>query len=395
MARRRSTPRQALLVGDPNLIWPIPQVVAAAGFEVDVVTVAGTRVHRSRRVRRTTVAGTLAEGLALAGQQSEVRTYDWIIIGDDASLRLVRTDPRLTPETRLRLAPVTDATHLSHLASKVVLTQRLAELPVSSPRFRLAKSAPEAAAAAEELGGTALLKPDFGSGGAGIIFAEHPTEAAVGWHLIASRETPDGPGLPGGEPGVLLQEYVNGCSVDVSGIFWNGALIHYTYARSMASHNRFGATSVRHYYPTSDVSPAIVEELGVIGTGLGLHGFANISCIESLEGDVRHYFEVDVRPNLWAAFGAEFGDDPVRRLQAWFDEGRVTLPASSPESRSVSAATSDSGTDRASPTPRDRQVAIFKRLSRKELLLNRHRVWRDVPWSSPEGRRLFLRALLR
>lgn len=385
MSRRRSTPGQALLVGDPALVWPVPQLLAAAGFAVDVVTVPGTRLHRSRHVRTTTIAATLAEALVLAARQSEVRAYGWIIVGDDASLRLLRTDAGLTPEARLRLAPVADAAHLDHLGSKVALTRRLGDLPVSSPRYRLATSAAEAAAGAEEFGGTALLKPDFGSGGAGIIFAEDPTEAAVGWHLIAVREAMEQQDRVAGTPGVLVQEHIEGHSVDVSGIFWNGAPIHYTYARSITSHNRFGATSVRHYYPTSVASAAIVDELGIIGAGLGLHGFANITCIESADGDVRHYFEVDARPNLWAAFGAEFGDDPVVRLRMWFDEGRVALPVTAPRVPSRS---------KPPPAPRDREVAMFKRLSRNDLLLNRYRVWRDVPWSSPEGRRLFLRALL-
>ena len=385
MARAILTPlRRALLAGDPNLLWPLPPLLAAAGFKVDVVILEGTHVRRQRGLGRVAVVDTPTEALTAAAHQSGTRHYDWIIIGDDVSLRLLRTSPDLSLADRLRLAPVTGAKHLDHLGSKNVLAQRLGELPVPSPRFRLACSPADAAEATEQFGGTALLKPDFGSGGAWLILAEDPTQAAVGWHLMAARQNQRHLGPTREVPSVLVQEYLGGRLVDVSAIFMGGLLIHYTYAHMQAATTRFGASSVRHYYPTSTASPAIAAELGIIGAGLGLHGFANVTCIESEDGSSRHYFEVDARPNLWVGFGAEFGDDPVARLKLWFDEGRIDLPAPFDK---------DGGEGMPAPTSQGRKVAMFKGMSRNDLLRNRHGVWRDVPWGSPEGRRLLRRAL--
>ncbi|MFM2437754.1 MAG: hypothetical protein RLZ55_565, partial [Actinomycetota bacterium] len=317
--------------------------------------------------------------VSLASSRSDAGDYDWTIIGDDVSLRLLRDSADLSPAARLQLAPVVGADHFDHLGSGNSFAQRLSDLAVPSPRFRLAASAAEAAATAELFGGTVLLKPDVGSGGAGIILAEDSTSAAVGWHLIAARQS-GGTIEPAAAPmPVLVQEYLVGRCVDVSAIFMHGQPIHYTYSSVVEATSRLGVAAVRHYTPTSVAPAAVLDELSIIGAGLGLHGFANITCIESSTATTRHYFEVDARPNLWAAFGAEFGDDPARRLRLWFDEGRVDLPAA----------------DGPPTALRGRDVAMFKRLSRNDILLNRHGVWRDLPWGSPEGRRLLRRTVLR
>lgn len=374
--------RRALLAGDPDLLWHLPPMLDAAGFDVDVVTLAGTHLHRSREIRAVTLAPSLSDALVVAAEQSRADRYDWIIIGDDATLRLLRVGEGLDADDQVRLAPVTDPDFLDQLGSKVVLAQRLERLAVGSPRFRLAASAEEAAAATHDFGGRALLKPDAGSGGAGIISATGPKEAAVGWHLLAARQESPAE-RDGAERVVLVQEFIEGRLVDVSGIFFNGRLVHYTYAHMFSADGGHAASSLRHYYPTSTVSPAIVDELSVIGAGLRLHGFANVTCIESPDGTSRRYFEADARPNLWAAIGAEFGDDPVARLRLWFDEGRTDL-----------AAVDNSPSATATTPPQPREVAMFKRLPRRDLIRNRHGVWRDIPWRSPEARRLFWRAIL-
>lgn len=395
MTRQREGARSALLVGDPDLLWPVVPILAKSGFSIDAVTLGGTRLQHSRQLREVAIVDSLEGAVTYAASVSRIGAYDWISVGDDESLRLARTHPDLTSEARLRIAPVTDAGHLGHLGSKVALAQRLSVLSVLSPRFRLARSSAEAVAAAEEFGGRSLLKPDFGSGGAGIMLAEDPTAAAVCWHLRAVREVHGHKHSESPPPQVLVQEHVEGLLVDVSGIFWNGQLIHYTYAHISNPANGFGASVVRHYYPTSAASPAIVDELNVIGIGLGLHGFANITCVETPDGNNRHYFEVDARPNLWASFGAEFGDDPVTRLRLWFDEGRVSLPAKTPAGDTQAPARSSFGPTSSAMKPRNRKVSMFKRLSRMALLRNRYGVWRDVPWGSPEGRRLLQRKLVR
>ena len=386
-------PRRALLVGDPNLMWPLPPMLSACGFDVEVVTVPGLIRRKNRYLRQVTVVDSLAAALRSATRRATDENYDWIVLADDTTLRLLRTSKSFTAADRARLAPVRGLQYVAHLASKVDLAQRLDRLPVLTPRFHLAVTAEEARDATEQFHGTSLLKPDFGSGGAGIILATNPTEAAVAWHLMAARQNTGQACSPAADAQVLVQEFRAGRPVDVSAIFLDGQLIHYTYAHLLPGSSRFGATPLRHYFPTVTASPQIPEELRTIGVGLGLHGFTNITCIESPDGATRHYFEVDARPNLWAAFGAQFGDDPVARLRAWFDEGQVLLNDQS-LSDAMPGSPCPGQTPSAEVPPSDRDVALFWRLSRRDLLRNRYHVWRDVPWRSPEARRAFFRRVL-
>lgn len=377
-----ATPRRALLLGHGGMLWPLPPVLRSAGFEVDVVTLPSPHFrHRIglRTVKRLPDRRSL---LVAAAELDRVRPYDWIIIGDDDTLLALRDSPDLSQAQKTLLAPVTAEEHLWRLGSKVGQAEALSRAGVTHPSSRAVKSEDQAVEAATQIGWPVFLKADAGSAGRAVAKCENADELRREWRRLvdSDRSNPTGAQTGGSAYPAIVQQAIPGTMLDLSGIFFDGRLIHFTNALGNEMPGRIGMSSVRRYRPSAAGDAQVVGALGAIGRTMGIHGFANISAIEDRNG-VRWYFEVDLRPTIWAPYGAEFGDDPVYRLREWFDRGEAlaNTPFAAAENRQ--------------PT-QGRAIACFTRQSRRDLVRNRASVLRDVPWYNPDGVLLLAKSLI-
>lgn len=372
-----STPRRALLLGLGGMLWPLPPLLRAAGFEVDVLALPSPHFrHRLglRTVRRQPDRRSL---LVAAAELDRRNAYNWIIVGDDDTLIALRDHPDLTLAQKERLAPVVTAEHLGHLGSKVAQAAEIDRAGVPVPAHIVVNHVAEAVDAAEQLGWPAFLKADAGSGGRGVARCSDAEELRQQWRrLIGDSAGASGQRPAGGK--AIVQQAIEGTMLDLSGFFFDGQLVHFTNALGNQMPGRIGMSTVRRYRPTASGDPLLTAELQAIGQTMGIDGFANISAIEAPDG-TRWYFEVDLRPTIWAPYGAEFGDDPALRLRAWFDDG-TALASMSPE---------------LSGQPRQgRDIACFTRQTRLDLARNRQRVLGDVPWRNPDGVLLLAKSLI-
>lgn len=345
-----------------ELACTLPCLLAKSGFSVDILSKSGMFK-----------GGAFVESVFLVPAQESVaahalrlvqeweKAYNWIIVTEDGLLlEILRQDA--PDDLKLKILPVTAARHFSHLYSKIGLAEVLERNGIPHPKFKTARTPEEAERAAEALGYPVMLKIDSSNGGAGTY--ECNTS-----HDLRRYQSPFN-----GNP-MLLQEKVGGALVDLSAIYFEGNLVHFTYSIIHKSKGPFGPSIVRDYLPVEAIDRDVARELQNLGLALGAHGFANISAIET--GNRRYYFEADLRPNVWIGVSTFFGDDPAEKIKNWFTN-KTFMRA-------------DDLTSAAHPVPFTR-IPYFLRMSNLELVANRYNVWHYIPFGDS---RMVLRLLAR
>jgi hypothetical protein len=337
----------ALLIGrDHALAWTLPQLLSRAGFYVDVIS--SSPLMRNCKFARNCDIVPSTQSLLPAITRRIRSNYDWIVITDDGTLTEI-SKSNLSIENKLKLLPVQKEENFSHLFSKIGLSQVFFANGVNTPPFFVAENLNEALLRANQLGYPVLLKLDSSGGGGGVFECNAPSDFKA-----LKVQFFDNP--------ILVQKKISGIEIDLSALYLEQDLIHFSYARpEKVCLNKFGPSLLRTYYPLSRVDTQIFQELSHIGKVLGAHGFTNISCIES-QGR-RFYFEVDMRPNVWIETPRHFGEDPAIRIQKWFStKEKLSYPVPLLPNQ-----------------PSQILIPYFLRLKSFELLFNRYDVWKFIP----------------
>ncbi len=338
---------KALLIGrDYALAWTLPQMLARAGFCIDVIS--SFSLMRSCKFVRNCDIVPLHQSLIPPITQRMEEEYDWIIITDDGVLTEILESP-LSLEDKLKILPVQKEENFIHLFSKIGLSKVFSSHGVNTPPYCVAKNVTEALLAANQLGYPVLVKCDSSGGGQGVFACNAPSDFS-----LIKKQIFDKP--------VVVQKRISGIELDLSALYLEGNLIHFSYAKvEKVCLNQFGPSLLRTYRPLSMVEEQIVHELRHIGKVLGANGFTNISCMQS--HGRRYYFETDMRPNPWVELPRCFGEDPSIRIQRWFSHREPLLyPVSALDSQ-----------------PSQILIPYFLRLRWYELLLNRYHVWKFIP----------------
>jgi hypothetical protein len=342
---------EALVVGTNDyLIWPLPYLLARAGFEVDTVEVSGLLRH-SRFVRQAHRVSHIKfiAGFTAGLIRERAKAYDLVVVADDPTLTAFVEWERRSGHPCESL-PVIDGQSRDHLHSKIGLSKTFSESGVRTPPFEIAASRDDAIAVAERLGYPVFVKTDAGSGGRGVHKCRDRGEIA---------------GLPDvfAQP-VLVQKSVEGPEHRVTAAFFDSQLVHFDYSVVEKSYAHFGPSILRTYYPSALVDGIVFDELAALGRALGAHGFANISCIDAADGSGRYYFEADMRPNGWVDVASHYGEDPAKRIRNWFVHRTVLTRDDAVAASTIRAPL---------------RIPHFLRLSFLELAINRYGVWRYLP----------------
>jgi hypothetical protein len=242
---------------------------------------------------------------------------------------------------------------ISHIYSKIGLSRVLSSAGLKTPAFLVASTCEDAVSAARQLGYPVLIKTDSASGGTGIYTCKGDQDI---WKLRP---------LFTGQP-LLIQQRIEGRELDLSAIYFDRKLVHFTYSLIERTTPKTTALSaIRTYHPLAIIPEDVFEELAALGRALDASGFASISCIDAADGSGRYYFEADMRPNVWVDVSRFYGEDAALRIRDWFVSGKtLSRPAIEPDTN-LAAIT----------------IPHFMRIARWELITNRHNVWRFIPWS--------------
>jgi len=353
---------EALIVGHSlGLSWALPHLLWRAGFSVDAV-LTSPLIRLSRFTRDVHVVKPDASVAAFACDHIRARSrpYDWVIVTDDATLAEAAALERCTGKPSPCL-PLLAGAGREHVYSKIGLSRSLAAAGIKTPPFRAARSCEEAVSAAREIGYPVLLKEDASSAGSGVFECADDAAILELRHLFGRT--------------LLVQKKIEGREIDLSAIYLEGELVHFSYAAIEGTVSPFGPSSLRTYLPLAAVPQAVFDEVAALGRALGIHGFTNTSCIDAADGSGRTFFEVDLRPNVWVDFSRFFGEDAALRIRNWF-AGHGSLSKANAASARTTAV----------------NIPYFLRLDTLALLTNRHGVWRYIPFADA---RLVRRLLLK
>ena len=348
-------PWEALVVSDcADLALALPHLLARAGFSVDVIATSG--ILRSSKFVRSVQILPSENDLApavLEQLSARPRPYDWVIAADDFTLKRLGSFP-WPAAFRPRHLPQERTGATNHLFSKIGLSRVLLAGGVQTPPFHVATAMGDALQWAKENGYPILLKVDSSCGGSGV-------HECVSDDDIKQLE----PFFAAGP--LLVQKKIDGFEMDVSAIYFDHELVHFSYARVEKAKDGFGPSVVRTYFPLPLVDEKVFDELARLGRTLEAEGFSNISCIEAADGSGRYYFEADLRPTVWIDFPKHFGEDPAERIRAWFSSG-TCLSRQSLKKDELCAPVI---------------MPYFLRMKWWEVLTNRYGVWRYIPLADP------------
>lgn len=343
---------EALIVGSSSdILWGLPNLLSRAGFAVDVISTA--RVLRSSKFIRTAYDPESVEAMMrLAHRVISVRSrpYDWIIPGEDATLKAL-SELEWPPGKKAGFPSGVVDDKPSHIYSKIGLSQVLSNAGIQTPPFCVVSTCGDALVAAREIGYPVLLKVDVSFGGLGVRECRDDAD------ILRQTDLFNGQSL-------LLQKRISGQQICLDGTFIRHTLVHFSYSLPLRSAEHFGPSIVRRYYPLPLLEEKVFDEMRMLGETLGADGFANIACIDAEDGSGRYYFEADLRPNVWVNYSRYFGEDPAERIRKGFSS-RAPL--------TKEGAGSPAG---CSPVT----IPYFLRLRCWELLVNRYQVWKFVPF---------------
>lgn len=339
---------RALLVGENlELAAALPSLLARAGFVIDVIT-TGLLLKRSKFIADYEVVQN-RNLIPIRTAERNLDIYDFIIVIDDETLGLI-AHCDIPIQDKLKILPIKNEENLQHIFSKIGLSKALSKAGVNTPPFLVAQGVKEVIDAAEKLEYPVMVKTNSANGGSGVFECKNADDIK----LLPSYIFSDA---------LLVQKKIDGIEVDLSALYQDEKLIHFSYSKiEKVIGNKFGTSSVRTYKQLALVEKQIFLELENLGKALGANGFVTISCI--ISDNKRYFIEADMRESAWVEFAKFIGDDPAIRIAQWFSN-KQTLTYPYPINKNY---------------PEQLTLPYFIRLSIQEILFNRYNVWKYMPW---------------
>ena len=334
-----------LLAGVPGAhVDSTLRLLHRAGVACDVLT-TNPRLRPAGPVRRTLRAGVdVDDDWMIAALRWREGHGGRVVLTDDWMLRAVR-DSALSADDQARLLAVTSPEHLGHVGSKAGLAGALGAAGVPQPGFRVAAGVADLPAACAAVGFPLLVKVDRSGGGDGVVACRSAAEmASLVDHL------PAGP--------LLVQEWIDGTVVDLSGFFADGRPVHFGHAEFLATvGGPFTPSKVRRYTHPSVFGRGLLDAVATLAAALGLDGFANVSAMRRSSDGALLVIEADLRPNVWVEMTRHMGDDPAPAIRAWLERGEAMRWPRPPDGRTTM------------------EIGYLLRLRAWQAWTNRHRAW--------------------
>lgn len=336
---------QAVLIGQSyELTTAVLPLLKRANFEVDLILI-NSRCDQFCLCRNIYFVELHSQLAALLLELSADHKYDVVVVGDDETLLdILKLD--ISENLKEKFLPISSLDKVGHLYSKVGLSKIFRDFNIETPPFEAVLNSTELVASVNRIGYPLMVKVDSSGGGAGVFEC----------HSISDvLDHQDKYSYP-----LLVQKWIEGDTLDLSALYQDGQLIHFTYSKFVkVIGNMYGPSSVRRYWQLACVERAIFDELQALGCALEADGFVNVTAIDSRADGKRYYFEADMRPNVWADYGRFIGNDAAIALREYFISGRVlgypqTFNPLYPEST---------------------LIPYYRRLSLIDILLNRYRCW--------------------
>jgi len=295
---------KALLIG-----YSVPEILSQtlkkANFEIDLIIIESKNYKQSLR-NKFNSANTLKE---LLNTLSVNFIYDLVVLLDDKTVADV-SKLDLLDNIKIKFLPIASIDKILYLSSKIGLSNLLKKNKFNTPSFEVVQNENRLESCANKVTYPLMVKIDFSSGGQGVYKCNSYEE------ILSYKEKYSYP--------LLIQKYILGDVIDLSGFYQKEQLIHFTYSRLEKSYpNKYGPSYLRTYYQLSCVESTVLKELINLGKIISANGFTNVTAIYSKSDNKRYYIEADMRPNAWFDFGKFMGNDLTFALRNYFTNRQI------------------------------------------------------------------------
>lgn len=247
--------------------------------------------------------------------------YDWVICGDDDSLRVV--EDSVPDDLAPQIIPLSKLEHRGLIGSKAGLSRILDRCSIPTPPFAIYRGG-TGAEEAEEVSFPLLLKVDRSGGGRGIFLCKNQDDVAEALKRLPFSK----------KQNLVFQKYIAGDNISVEALYRKGELIMYAASHVLSTlGNEFSVSSSRRYGRYSELQ----ELLRTIGKSLGFHGFCSFTFMREAATGTYYLVEADLRTHAWFSYsrfaGADFslgirrflGEKDIRFLP-WAQDAELRYP---------------------------------------------------------------------
>ncbi len=305
----------------------IPFIFKRAGCKVDVFCDSDswllTNKFHDDWIESNDPATFSSELIALVEKDPEY--YDWIVLLEDASVKLLNES--ITSEFLFRkILPITNMEDREVLSSKKGLSVACGKYGIATPRYINYTDDLTAESIAKQLDFPILLKEDFSFSGIGVHYCESPADFDTCLDKVNVTTN------------LVLQEFIDGEDIGVEALFRNGELITYNCAEVLTyMYNKFSFTTRRKYYQHEEIA----EKLRVLGKSIGLNSFASIQYIYHPVRKIYYLIEVDARTNSWMPYSRFTGYDFSEGIQRIMNGQLQYIPTGTTTNKKVEVALFD------------------------------------------------------
>jgi hypothetical protein len=287
--QRRDRPRVLLVAGESWVGFArVPRLFSDAGCHVGLLCHPSYWAAQSGYVDELLPAPRGASA-TLDALEPLVATqeFDWVILGDDPILRAAVERPAVAQSPWFPVDGSGGKPRM--LISKTAFSQLAvrAQLPFPPSEATLGE---HATAAAKRLGFPVIVKPEFGSGGHGIVRADEPAD-------LGQLQ----PGAP-----VLVQRFVDGRIGSTEVLFSSGRPLCWMSSYKEGVHPKpFGPSCVRRYV----CIPGLEDHLRQLGSALGLTGLCAVDWVQPCAAETPLLIELNARPTPCLHLHRQYGVD--------------------------------------------------------------------------------------
>ncbi len=253
-------------------------------------------------------------------------SYDWIVILDDHTLRIMN---ELIQDDKIarNILPLSKLENRSVLGSKVALAHLSTTYGLSAPPSVIHILGEDIMAGVAHVSFPLLLKVDESNGGQWMSRCDNESELRIKLRELPMEQRKG--------RGVVLQRYIQGESIAGEALYKQGSLCAYATSKvEQTIGGEFSASCVRRYSP----HPQAVEAMRRAGESLGINGFCSFTFMRDVKADVYYLVEADMRPHAWFTLARFAGVDFSSAIRDYLSHSNTavispTMPDTSAEVR--------------------------------------------------------------
>ncbi|MEI8279629.1 MAG: hypothetical protein WCG87_07675 [Bacteroidota bacterium] len=345
-----------------DAVTEIPAILKEGGCTVDIYCAKGSWAiksnHYDKWIQGAGDVDSFRDDLIELATKKDP-AYDWIILADDPTIRVMNDYVEDNVALFYRLLPLTKIENRELLGTKSGFSQLCTKYGIRTPKYLIYDATSfDVKKCGSYIGYPMLLKIDKSEGGGGVFFCDDEAAVLATIEQIKERDN------------LVIQQYIKGGIINVEVLYKNGELLVYNYSKTAKTlYNEFGVSTQRLCYTNTEVEPALLQ----VGRSFGVNGFGNVVFIYNETEQMHYLIEVDIRPNAWIYYSKFCGNDFSRGVKNYVTNN-LTLVHKEPayDSKEV-------------------RVILFKKdvarcLIDKDLkgllgwMVNKNGCWKFIPW---------------